>query len=75
MNDPHDNKDDDTIIIKPMMFTGSILLSAGAGLIAGLLICWLIGCQEKNDSEERQALGAVIEVGYDVEATHRSLTG
>lgn len=56
MSDPWDNKDDDTIIIKPMTYTGTILLSAGAGLLAGLLICWLF-CGQDERNEEQQAVG------------------
>jgi|GEM_PF-3874272 len=40
----HRHHDDDTVIIKPMSFAGTILLSAGAGLAAGMLICWLFTC-------------------------------
>ncbi len=58
MNDPRDNRDDDTIIIKPLMFTGTILLSAGAGLAAGLLICWLFCCSGNDDGSEQDRRAA-----------------
>lgn len=70
MSDPHDHKDDDTTPIKPMMLTGIVLLSAGAGLAAGLLICWL-QCCDGGDREDRQSTGASIENSYDGNATTR----
>ncbi|MEX2499802.1 MAG: hypothetical protein WD397_13115 [Wenzhouxiangellaceae bacterium] len=66
--DPHDQKDDDTIDIKPLMFTGTILLSAGAGLAAGLLICWLFGCGDNcgdNHSDEVRTSAVAIESNYE----------
>jgi len=69
--DPHDHKDDDTIIIKPLMFTGTILLSAGAGLAAGLLICWLFGCGDNSGevhSNDARTSAVVIESSYDAKS-------
>lgn len=60
MPDPHDHKDDDTTPIKPMMLTGVVLLSAGAGLAAGLLICWLFTCHA-DEGDGRQATDYSIE--------------
>lgn len=74
MPDPHDNKDDDTIIIKPLTYTGSILLSAGAGLLAGLLICWFV-CPQNDDADTRQAIGAVSEIGQQVDSAERPRMG
>lgn len=68
MPDPHDHKDDDTTPIKPMMLTGIVLVSAAAGLIAGLLICWLFCCDGGN-GEDRQAAATSIENSYDGNAT------
>ena len=41
MNDLRDNKDDDTIPVKPLSLALITLTSAGAGLAAGLFISWL----------------------------------
>lgn len=60
MHDPHDEKDHDVVIIKPMTFTGTILLSAGAGLAAGLLICWLFGSDVEQPGDG-QAITTTIE--------------
>ncbi len=52
-DDPRDNKDDDTTPIKPVSLAGIVLFSAGAGLTAGLLICWLF-CGKTDRDEPRQ---------------------
>jgi hypothetical protein len=76
MPDPHDNKDDDTVPIKPMMLTFSILFASGAGLIAGLLICWLFVCEcECSNGDERPSLGAVVDVSHDSDQTDRDPAG
>jgi hypothetical protein len=58
MSDPRDNKDDDTSPIKPLALTGIVLLSAGTGLAAGLLICWLLCCNGEAD-EPPQRIGSI----------------
>jgi len=55
----HRHNDDDTIIIKPLAFTGTVLLSAGCGLAAGLLICWLMCCKADHEETQAAALGPV----------------
>lgn len=55
----HRHHDDDTVIIKPMSFAGTILLSAGAGLAAGMLICRLFTCgADDADTEIADELAA-----------------
>lgn len=77
MNDSRDNRDDDTIIIKPLMFTGTILLSAGAGLAAGLLICWLF-CGFENDEgkgQDRRAAERGLQTTPELQAVERQRRG
>lgn len=58
-DDPRDNKDDDTTPIKPAMLTGIVLFSAGAGLAAGLLICWLFCDETAQDEAGQRSVTAV----------------
>lgn len=53
MNVPRNHKDDDTIPVKPYSLSLIVLSSAGAGLAAGLLICWLFcsNCCTQDDAD------------------------
>jgi len=66
----HRHHDDDTVIIKPMSFAGTILLSAGAGLAAGMLICWLFTCGV--DDADAEIAGELAASSAQVSASTRN---
>ena len=65
MNDLRDNKDDDTIPVKPFSLSLITLTSAGAGLAAGLLISWLFCshcCAPDDDARSISANASISQI-------------